>query len=146
MSTCIVPYQEAYKKDILAIWEKSALATHHFLTTDDFKEIKKMLQVFDFTQLQVYCLTQNNTIVGFAALHEIKIEMLFLHPNYIGKGMGYQLMKYLIEEHDVQYVDVNEQNNAAISFYVKCGFEMYDRSAKDDLGKNYPILKMKLKK
>jgi putative acetyltransferase len=72
--------------------------------------------------------------------------MLFLNPDYIGKGLGRQLIDFAFSNFDIRYVDVNEQNPKATEFYQKIGFEIFDRSEKDDLGKPYPILKMKLKK
>ncbi|RDV12574.1 GNAT family N-acetyltransferase [Pontibacter diazotrophicus] len=41
-------------------------------------------------------------------------------------------------------VDVNEQNTKAVEFYQKLGFETYERTAQDDQGKDYPLLRMKL--
>jgi putative acetyltransferase len=32
----------------------------------------------------------------------------------------------------------------AVEFYKRCGFEVYERTNKDDQGRNYPLLRMKL--
>jgi hypothetical protein len=72
--------------------------------------------------------------------------MLFLNPDYIGKGLGRQLIDFAFSNFDIRYVDVNEQNPKATEFYQKIDSKSFDRSEKDDLGKPYPILKMKLKK
>jgi putative acetyltransferase len=60
--------------------------------------------------------------------------MLFLNPDYIGKGLGRQLIDFAFSNFDIRYVDVNEQNPKATEFYQKIGFEIFDRSEKDDLG------------
>lgn len=39
---------------------------------------------------------------------------------------------------------VNEQNLKAIQFYKKYGFETFERTDKDDQGRHYPLLRMKL--
>lgn len=145
MNTEITPYKAEFKNQILDIWEKSVLATHHFLTKEDFLEIKAMLQAFDFTQLDVFCLLINHKIAGFIGLHEQKIEMLFLDPQNMGKGYGKQLVHFAFSNHQANAVDVNEQNVDATLFYQRMGFEVSERSELDDMGKNYPILKMKLK-
>ena len=72
------------------------------------------------------------------------MEMLFLSPDFFGKGLGKQLINFVIKEMQVNKVDVNEQNNSAVAFYKKLGFETYERTENDNQGKNYPILKMKL--
>ncbi|MBO9584500.1 MAG: GNAT family N-acetyltransferase [Flavobacterium sp.] len=145
MNTEILKYNPDYKNEVLSVWEKSVLATHLFLSEEDFVEIKLMLQDFDFAQLDVFLLSVDQKIVGFIGISDQKIEMLFLDPDYIGKGYGKQLVDYAFGAFDVNLVDVNEQNTNAIKFYEKIGFETYDRKELDDMGKNYPILKMKLK-
>lgn len=144
MKPVIFKYQPENKNEILLIWEKSVLATHDFLSRKDFIEIKEMLQNFDFKELNVFCQIVQNKIVGFIGLNSNKIEMLFLDPNYIGKGLGKNLMNFAVVNHNANLVDVNEQNTNAKNFYEKYGFEVYERTEKDNLGKDYPILKMKL--
>lgn len=146
MNFKIVEYKDSYKNGVLSVWEKSVKATHHFLMDSDFKEYKKILHNFDFKDLGVFCLQENEKIVGFIVIHSEKIEMLFLNPEYIGKGLGKQLIDFAFSNFDINYVYVNEQNPKATEFYKKIGFETFDRTEKDDMGKPYPILKMKLKK
>jgi putative acetyltransferase len=43
-------------------------------------------------------------------------------------------------------VDVNEQNDQAVGFYRRMGFEVAGRSAVDGLGQPFPLLHMRLGK
>ena len=140
----ILKYKPENKNEILLIWEKSVLETHNFLSHKDFIEIREILRNFNFEELNVFCQTEQNKIVGFIGLNNTKIEMLFLDPKYIGKGYGKSLMDFAVLNQNANLVDVNEQNTNAKKFYKKYGFEIYERTEKDDLGKDYPILKMKL--
>ena len=144
MSFNIVNYKEDYKNEIISIWEKSVLATHDFLSSSDFEEIKVFLQSFNFHDLNVFCLKDETEIIGFMAEHERKVEMLFVKPEYFGKGFGKDLLNYAINTLKAKLVDVNEQNINAFNFYRKFGFEVVERTEKDDQGRDYPILKMKL--
>ena len=45
--------------------------------------------------------------------------MLFLDPKYFKLGYGTEILQTLIQEHKVQYVDVNKDNPNALSFYLK---------------------------
>ncbi len=54
-------------------------------------------------------------------------------------------MNYAIQELDAHLVDVNEQNQHAVLFYQKLGFEAFERTTHDDQGKPYPLLRMRLK-
>lgn len=146
MSYEIKKYETEFKKQLLQVWENSVLATHYFLKPEDFNEIKLMLVDFDFNQIDVFCLFENQIMIGFIGVYDAKIEMLFLDPNHINKGLGLMLMNYVITNFNIAFVDVNEQNFKALEFYQKIGFEIFDRSEKDDMGKNYPILKMKFLK
>lgn len=140
----IEKYTDKDREQILNIWEKSVLATHDFLNPNDFEEIKQLVQTFNFNDFEVYCLKQNEAILGFIGIAERKIEMLFFSPEYIGKGLGSKLTEFAFSELKADKVDVNEQNTNAVKFYEKLGFKTYERTAKDDQGKEYPLLRMKL--
>jgi putative acetyltransferase len=42
------------------------------------------------------------------------------------------------------HVDVNEQNDRSLGFYLRMGFEVVDRSELDSNGKPYPLLRMRV--
>ncbi|MCW5922385.1 MAG: GNAT family N-acetyltransferase [Saprospiraceae bacterium] len=140
----IAKYTDTDREQILNIWEKSVLATHDFLNPTDFEEIKQLVQTLNFNDFEVYCLKQNDEVAGFIGLAEQKIEMLFFSPEYIGKGLGRKLTDFALSELKADKVDVNEQNTNAVKFYEKLGFKTYERTEKDDQGKDYPLLRMKL--
>lgn len=144
MNFHIEPYTEKNRTDLLIVWEKSVLATHEFLKPQDFEEIRNFLYTMDFSQFTVYCLWDSKSLIGFIGIDETKIEMLFLHPDYIGQGLGKKLLQFACSTLNTTFVDVNEQNKSAYEFYLNFGFKTFERTEKDDLGKDYPILKMKL--
>lgn len=74
-----------------------------------------------------------------------KIEMLFVLPEYFGKGIGKELTALAITQYGAQYVDVNEQNPQATGFYGHIGFEVFERTELDGQENPFPILKMKLR-
>jgi putative acetyltransferase len=142
----IIKYTNSYRTQITEIWEKSVLATHAFLRPDDFDSIKEFVNTMDFSILEVYCLIVDSSVAGFIGIAEQKVEMLFLSPDYFGKGMGQKLIRFAISELGAEKVDVNEQNVQAVGFYKKMGFVVYERTEKDDQGRDYPLLRMKLAK
>lgn len=141
----IQKYADRQRSELLAVWEQSVLATHHFLSTEDFRIIKNLLQDLDLNEFTIFCLMSGDRVTGFMALYERKIEMLFLHPEFIGQGYGKKLIRFAFDNFDANLIDVNEQNTAALAFYEKMGFEVFARSEKDDLGKSYPLLRMRRK-
>lgn len=145
MSVAIVHFRTSDRKAVLSVWEQSVAATHDFLHTDDFERIRAFLHEYNFSNLQMYCLMEDEAVIGFLGVANKKIEMLFLLPVYIGKGWGRLMVNFAISNLQAYTVDVNEQNLSAVAFYKKLGFEVYERTLVDDQGKGYPLLRMKLK-
>lgn len=133
---------------LLSIWESSVRATHHFLKTEDiqfFKRIIQERQIFDLVSLT--CVRDvNDDILGFMGVSGQSLEMIFLDPRAMGKGIGKILLRYAIDNLGVTKVDVNEQNHGAFKFYEHFGFKTVSRSELDETGKPYPILHMQLTK
>jgi len=70
--------------------------------------------------------------------------MLFIDPKHFNKGYGTIILQSLIQEDKIQYVDVNKDNQHALKFYIKNGFKAYIESQKDNQGRDYTILHLKL--
>ena len=60
--------------------------------------------------------------MGFQGVAEGNLEMLFIHPDHRGKGIGKALLKHAIQKLRITKVDVNEQNVQALGFYEHAGF------------------------
>ena len=127
------------------IWEASVRASHHFLPEDYLQHIKSLLpQIFQHVTMYVHR-SEEGSITGFLGVSDEKIEMLFIDPLYMRKGIGRQLTSFAIEELRLSAVDVNEQNEEALHFYQQLGFTVKKRNKVDSLGKPFPILEMHLK-
>lgn len=82
-------------------------------------------------------------IVAFIGVENVRLEMLFLAPKEIGKGIGRKLVQYGLELYGVREVTVNEQNPDAVGFYEHLGFATYKRTDLDEEGNPYPLLYMR---
>jgi len=145
MSLQILPVKKKEYHEIVEVWEASVRATHHFLPEQDIQYFKPLILNTYLDAVELRCIKDlKGKILGFLGVAERNIEMLFLHPNAIGKGFGRQLLNYAIDTLGANKVDVNEQNPEAIKFYERCGFKVVSRSPLDPLGKPYPILHLSL--
>lgn len=128
---------------LLAIWEASVRASHHFLTEADISSLFPQAEdaIRQIETLWVAC--DGDARIGFMGVRSGKIEMLFLRPDYFRKGIGSALIRKAFSELGVQYVDVNEQNPSAVKFYERTGFRTFRRDCTDDQGNPFPILRMK---
>lgn len=128
---------------LIDVWEHSVRVTHHFLPEDYLQEIKVMLPaIFPSVPVYVY-VDESKQIIGFTGVANGKIEMLFLHPDARGKGIGKTLLHYSMHILGAYKLDVNEQNDQAVSFYQHMGFVVIDRKETDGLGRPFPLLTMK---
>ena len=140
----IVKASEKDYDEIARVWEASVRATHHFLPEDYLQEIKGLLPVI-FPSVPIYIFRDDkNEIHGFLGVAEHKIEMLFIRPDRMRKGIGQLLTEYAINQLQAERVDVNEQNEQAVGFYQRMGFVVEGRSDKDGMGRPFPLLQMKL--
>ncbi len=133
--------------ELIEVWEASVRATHHFLEEADIDFYKPLILNTYFDAVELRCIKNSkDLILGFSGVADHNLEMLFIHPDYRGKGIGKTLLEYSIEHQEVIKVDVNEDNKQAVGFYLKNGFAIVSRSELDPLGKPYPILHLKLEK
>lgn len=118
------------------IWQKSVEATHLFLSPQvviGLKQIPILLVSF----------TDDDEPIGFAGIADDKLEMLFLSPDYFQQGIGYKMISTAIQDYQIKYVDVNEQNPKALKFYLRQGFTIFKRSPLDSDNRPFPILHLK---
>ncbi|SMG43849.1 GNAT family N-acetyltransferase [Sphingobacterium psychroaquaticum] len=125
---------------IMEIWRSAVLATHHFLSHEDFKLFERLIPTDFLPQLEVYIMEEANAAKAFFSVSEDNLEMLFVSPTESGKGFGKAAVQFVVHTLGVTKVDVNEQNEQAVGFYLKQGYKQIARSEKDGMGKPYPLL------
>lgn len=128
---------------LVEIWESAVLHTHDFLKEEDFLYYKERLPSC-FPYVALFGFEQDGILVGFIGIAEGNVEMLFVDDSCRGRGVGKQLISYVIRDFGVTKVDVNEQNPQAVGFYEHMGFRLVSKSEVDGEGKPYPILHMQL--
>ncbi|KYG65687.1 hypothetical protein AZI86_01020 [Bdellovibrio bacteriovorus] len=129
---------------LYSIWHHSVNATHSFLTHGQIEEIGREVKDYVLHAHLLLAIDEEKNILGFMGMTGNKIDSLFISPTHFRKGAGAFLVSHAKSQFKELYVDVNEQNPQAIAFYKKMGFAVIDRSEKDDQGRPFPILKMKL--
>lgn len=136
---------EADYDEITEVWEASVRATHDFLSDADIINLKQKIRTGYLYHVNLYTIKIGNSIVAFMGINDSNLEMLFVHPEMRGTGLGGKLLKYATGQLGVIYVDVNEQNPKALGFYKSKGFMVTGRSETDGEGMPFPLLHLKLK-
>ena len=134
--------------ELTNVWEASVRATHDFLP-DSYIELLRglVLEQYLDTVMLICCKDPTSKrITGFAGVAAGKVEMLVIHPDYRGLGIGKCLLMFAINELNAERLDVNEQNLQAVGFYLKQGFVAVGRCEKDGMGQPYPLLHLRYKR
>ena len=126
-------------KQLLKIWESSVRETHLFLYDNEIKRIA------DYVPLALNNINHLVIVeVAFMGIEKERLEMLFVAPHEIKKGLGKSLIQFGIKNYQLKELTVNEQNPQAKGFYEHLGFHVYKRTETDEQGNPYPLLYMKL--
>ncbi|MEN5275567.1 acetyltransferase [Brucella sp. TWI432] len=128
---------------LTAIWRASVLATHDFLSREDFDEIEKLVGEQYLPNVEVDVIEDEGKPVGFMGMTDNNIDSLFISPDQRGKGIGKHMITHA-KKRGTLTVDVNEQNTQGLGFYRHVGFVETGRSETDDQGRPYPLLHLKL--
>lgn len=133
-------------EQLLNVWESSVIATHTFLQEKDIKNIKKYVpNLLQSVSHLIIAVNEKNLPIAFMGVEEKKLEMLFIIPGEMGKGLGKKLINYGIKNYSINELTVNEQNVQAKGFYEHIGFKVYKRTDNDEQGNSLPLLYMKFK-
>lgn len=125
---------------LLALWEDSVQSSHFFLGDADIERLKPfVVEGLRFIPL-LYVAQKGDIPVAFMGLAGDKVEMLFVVSGFFKQGLGRRLMDIATNRHHALYVDANEQNEGAVTFYKHLGFRIYRRSETDGQGNPFPIL------
>ncbi|HEU4324534.1 MAG TPA: GNAT family N-acetyltransferase [Roseiflexaceae bacterium] len=129
---------------VVEVWEASVRATHHFVREEDILFFRPLVRD-GLPQVETLaCIRDEQGLVaGFIGVSRGMVEMLFLHPDARGQGGGRALLTHAINNLAATRLDVNEQNEQAVGFYLRMGFVVEGRSDLDGTGKPYPLLHMR---
>lgn len=141
----ISPVHEADFARVVEVWEASVRATHHFVAEADIQIFKPL--VWDGLRDTEHLLAVRDgegIVVGFIGVVGDEVAMLFVDPDWRGRGIGRRLLTHAVTALGATRLDVNEQNDQAVGFYHRMGFVVVGRAERDYTGKPYPLLHMRL--
>jgi putative acetyltransferase len=123
--------------------EMSVRHTHNFLTEEHIQFYNHWYGSIIYPLLN-FCYpmpTEDGRLHGIERRTERNVIRT---PRRTGKGYGKRLMEYARDKKHMDKVDVNEQNEKALQFYLHLGFQVIGRDETDSMGKPFPILHLQL--
>ena len=129
---------------VVEVWEASVRATHHFLAPADVDFFRTLIPGALAGVAELACVRDAaGSVVGFVGVEDGKVEMLFIHPDLRGQGIGKRLLRHAVDVLGATRVDVNEQNESGRRFYAARGFVPVGRSPLDGEGRPFPLLHLR---
>ena len=126
---------------LFEIWWRSAGATHHFLGEGDLDALAPQVRALGLENLDTWVLCEaGDPAIGFLVMNGSEVDALFIAPEWIGRGGGSLLLRHAQVLHGRLRVEVNEQNEAGLAFYLARGFSIVSRSETDRDGRPFPLL------
>ncbi|MDQ3871012.1 MAG: acetyltransferase [Chloroflexota bacterium] len=131
---------------LVELWEASVRATHDFVAEADIVRFRPLVRDA-LPQIPTFACVRDvdGRVAGFVAVSDRKVHMLFIDPARRGQGLRRRLLEHAVQVLGASTLDVNEQNEQAVGFYLRLGFEVVGRSPVDDTGNPYPLLHMRLR-
>ncbi|WP_313812900.1 GNAT family N-acetyltransferase [Glutamicibacter sp.] len=88
-------------------------------------------------QENLYCLTQNEQIVGISILDGSTVDLIMIDPGHHRQGLGRLLLSHAEETlfalHPRLQLETFPGNASAVSFYESCGWTLEKRLEEDGL-------------
>jgi len=133
------------RENLVGLWERSVRATHTFLTESDIETLRPATRdELGRTDITWWlAVSEADEVIAFLGFKLDCIEALFVDPAHRGRGAGRLLVAVAqrFAAGDL-FVEVNEQNLAAVGFYEANGFATVQRLPTDGAGRPFPLLRM----
>lgn len=111
---------------VLEIWIRGSLQAHGFIEESYWERQKERLRenLLSHAITAVYCDPTTERIGGFISLVENFIVVLYVAPEEQGRGIGHNLLQRAKYLYPVLELSVYTENRAALSFYLREGFQI----------------------
>ena len=111
---------------VLEIWIRGSLQAHGFIEESYWERQKERLRenLLSHAITAVYCDPTTERIGGFISLVENFIVALYVAPEEQGRGIGHNLLQRAKYLYPVLELSVYTENRAALSFYLREGFQI----------------------
>ena len=117
---------------LVCVWERSVRASHSFLGEKDVERIKGYVPQVILGVEHLVVASEDGRPVAFLGAQDGMLEMLFVDAELRGRGIGSALLEHGIGVLGVRELTVNEQNPAAVAFYVTRGFRTVEQLETDE--------------
>ncbi len=88
-------------EDLILIWEDAVRKTHSFLKEENIAKLRPLVKLaIKNMQTLLIAKEKSGNIMGFIAIENKKIEMLFVKPEFFKIGVGKALLLFAVKNYD----------------------------------------------
>lgn len=129
-----------------SIWSECIMVTCYFLTTSEINKLEKVFEEKFLNNLEILHLTQwmDGELIGFACMRGNDILFTPIEPKLFGKGYGEVMIRYILENFDVERTYTYCSDMHSLAFYSALGFEIEDKIDDIFFNNDYQLNQLKL--
>lgn len=135
--------QQTDLEPLVELWRRSVAASHDFLAPGDVEAIEAEVRCALPAVPELWLAEADGRPAGFLGATGPHVDMLFVAPEFFGRGVGTALLRHARALHGPLATEVNEANHKARAFYLSRGFAPTGRSPVDSQGRPYAILQLR---
>lgn len=110
---------------VMEIWKESTIKAHSFISKEYWLKSYAVVKEKYLPLAVTYVYLEGNEVKGFISIVDGEfIGALFVDVNCQGKGIGRKLIEHVKQISDRLTLAVYQENEQAVSFYKKVGFQL----------------------
>ena len=110
------------------IWLTASCEAHNFVDAAYWREHQAAMRDYYLPASRVRIAEKNGLAAGFSAMHENRLEALFVSPPFWSQGVGSALLREILASFGAVSLSVYAENTRALNFYINHGFRLTGRS------------------
>lgn len=137
-------YEATDLHQLSSIWYDASKQAHPFLGTKRLQEQRALTESVYLPNSETWVACKVGEPVGFIGLLDTLIGGLFVEPTLQGGGVGRALIAHALKLKGELSLEVYADNQKAVAFYQRLGFEETSRRAEDSEGLPFETIAMHL--
>ena len=124
---------EADIDKVMDIWMKSTIKAHDFISKEYWQNNYNTVKEVYIPMSETFVYKDVQGIKGFiSVINNEFIGALFVDIDFLGNGIGKQLIDYAVSKYGKLQLAVYKENKKSVEFYINRGFKIIEEQINDD--------------